>query len=1469
MASVLQLFWDLVSIDPAVRNKAVLSLLSTLTEEQTAYVNQLRESGQWNTLLEQLRALHTRMDSKSALSKRGKHVDGGKSTDRERKDLEDTTEKELEELLDQMCASNVSYALKRLLRGLPSSREAARQGFAVALTELLSLLSFIPITHVLDSLTKHTDVTGSMNGQEEREMYFGRVFGVMSLVSSGRLAHVKGPPPTSNDEALVPCLAREGEFGQTKEKKKKKKKGPVDEDLPTELAARQSADSGTPSNDSDVAQATPNEVLRIATSVIEWSEKKVYLRESCYKVLVDLCTELSNTPNGKSLLESVARAIFASTYPSSDDSPAATKSPYDSPEDLWFACHLEDLDVSIPHIPSPVLSRTALSKIVEALKASSHTHPKLHSVWEVVLRKSIEGDVKGGKGVGFKEFWKAAVQDRLLASSSHVHKYLALQCVVLVLPLLATRSPEQIAFIISPILIRTLVNNLSDKKTLLNKICGVVCNKLTEIVTGQKPEPVAKGRKDKAQAELPEGAEPVPVPVPLPNSNLGLSVLVTILNIGEQGMQFDRITGTKTLESILQGLDTKGITGYIKYLCESFVDLSKGGPGQIGTAAGEGAEAQGGVRSARSIESHRQWCVDQLFHLVKMRHRLGKVTPVDEREMVEGVMRFVFLNGFVKTTDETGKLKSKLGKEALVLVEEALTYSKCLPALTEATRAICRARFWAILGDAFSGSSELLSRHYRDAIGRRFLPRLIAAARVKTASGDFNGLTEPVPPRETFTTANERLLQYPTFAVTIAKQTEKLSPHLVFARPLPDALVAARNKAWGTANLISKRCDTELAGAEISKETRELIGQLKSIELMFIFLGLQCYSASTMIDESSENGQERANDGEGLLIGEEQLLDDIKELQDCYQRIDVGLFPKEKKALKRKASSVIHELAGEDSSDPSPVDVLVDLLVSFLSKPSALLRQIVEIVFRSVSVMKGGLTKKATTVLLNIAENREDTEMEDVEDGEEAVSNDDTDKNSERSGENASSDDELDEVESSHDSEEDEDDDDDDDKAEEDDEERKPSPENELRNAIEKALRESGAGVSMDSDAESEDEEDWDDDQMEAFDAKLAEVFRERKNAKREKKDTHPRGIDFPVPLLRLAYSTATSEKEIHSKVTAIIKSRFGRAKEYPKVRPGLTDFTAQDLEAQLVEVMSLAKKSGGGREFGDCCAGTAVFIVKTWIGNFRDLDSQRIVHQDPEPKHKDKKLKFTSGSTEQAQYPLESSSEAIARIYGSVLSDYMMSKHGRFPLPVLEELIKRFPDIAWRAFASKLVVFMDYQSCSRDFDEDTKMRIISNARQFQITQAFALMEHLMKAQKDPATITAPTLSTLVSEIASAFQSTFRFLLAADKSKGLEAVFRQPRLRQVLGHLAGVVRRTRQTLGDKFHILWQVDEISGVLHEYWTEVQVVPLAKKQHEQKAKTGKAKPKDLPEKTQQWRAMKNSINAFYGALGLKPLQ
>jgi len=90
--------------------------------------------------------------------------------------------------------------LSRLFRGLCSGRKAARLGFSVALTELLSQLSSEPsigeelsASAIVDILESQTVPEGGTSRQDERDHYFGRVFAADAVLKSGML--LKKPHP--------------------------------------------------------------------------------------------------------------------------------------------------------------------------------------------------------------------------------------------------------------------------------------------------------------------------------------------------------------------------------------------------------------------------------------------------------------------------------------------------------------------------------------------------------------------------------------------------------------------------------------------------------------------------------------------------------------------------------------------------------------------------------------------------------------------------------------------------------------------------------------------------------------------------------------------------------------------------------------------------------------------------------------------------------------------------------------------------------------------------------------------------------------------------------------------------------------------------------------------------------------------------------------------------------------------------
>ncbi|KAJ3013072.1 UNVERIFIED_CONTAM: DNA-directed DNA polymerase [Siphonaria sp. JEL0065] len=140
-SGTLQLYWDLASLDAKVRLEAAQKLGATLKDI---------------------------LDSAMIAS---------------------TTETPVtKETLDACFPTEIVYALKRLIRGLSSSRDGARLGFTLALANLLSLLKDFPnftVGLVLDLVESLNPLSSNTKGQEERELYFARIFGLHGVVESG------------------------------------------------------------------------------------------------------------------------------------------------------------------------------------------------------------------------------------------------------------------------------------------------------------------------------------------------------------------------------------------------------------------------------------------------------------------------------------------------------------------------------------------------------------------------------------------------------------------------------------------------------------------------------------------------------------------------------------------------------------------------------------------------------------------------------------------------------------------------------------------------------------------------------------------------------------------------------------------------------------------------------------------------------------------------------------------------------------------------------------------------------------------------------------------------------------------------------------------------------------------------------------------------------------------------------------
>ncbi|KAI6701570.1 hypothetical protein NL676_015894 [Syzygium grande] len=143
----ISVFGDLASADASVREAAVETLVTELRAVQKAY-DELEEK---------------------------ELVDIGAKLEAEKDDgLKD-------------CAPSVKYAVRRLIRGVSSSRECARQGFSLGLTLLASTVPTIRVESLLKLSVDLLEVSSSMKGQEVRDCLLGRLFAYGALARSGRL----------------------------------------------------------------------------------------------------------------------------------------------------------------------------------------------------------------------------------------------------------------------------------------------------------------------------------------------------------------------------------------------------------------------------------------------------------------------------------------------------------------------------------------------------------------------------------------------------------------------------------------------------------------------------------------------------------------------------------------------------------------------------------------------------------------------------------------------------------------------------------------------------------------------------------------------------------------------------------------------------------------------------------------------------------------------------------------------------------------------------------------------------------------------------------------------------------------------------------------------------------------------------------------------------------------------------------
>lgn len=125
-SNVLPFFWDLASSSKSTRIKASADLVLSLENFQSTYLASKQDTPNGHAEEED--------EESDSDAESGEEIDA--SDDEEDEAVNREEARALDRQLSTQNVEDVVYSVKRLVRGLASSRESSRLGFAVALTEV-------------------------------------------------------------------------------------------------------------------------------------------------------------------------------------------------------------------------------------------------------------------------------------------------------------------------------------------------------------------------------------------------------------------------------------------------------------------------------------------------------------------------------------------------------------------------------------------------------------------------------------------------------------------------------------------------------------------------------------------------------------------------------------------------------------------------------------------------------------------------------------------------------------------------------------------------------------------------------------------------------------------------------------------------------------------------------------------------------------------------------------------------------------------------------------------------------------------------------------------------------------------------------------------------------------------------------------------------------------------------------------
>ncbi|VAI43275.1 myb-binding protein 1A-like protein [Triticum dicoccoides] len=412
----MNVFKDLASPEASLREAAAEALVAELRDVQRAY------------------------EKEKAAREEGEEEEAGE------RDGPSQMEAEKEDGLDN-CAPAVRYAIRRLIRGISSSREFARQGFALGLAAVLQSIKAVSVEAVMKLIPTLLEYSASMKGPEAKDNLLGRLFGFGSLARSGRV------------------------LGQWK----RDKSSPILRDFVTE--------------------------------VVQLGNKKRYLTEPAVALILDLTRKLPDEAIFSEVLDTPCVQDWFNRAANVGD-PDALFLALKFQERTNVQREIFGKLLPYPFSLDNFFTEEHLLSLAACFKESAFCLPRIHSIWHVITdmlireeasqsdnntssskkhKKSKKGSSSEDSKKNLRNFCEVIIERSLLLSS-HDRKHLAFNIIIDLLPRL---SPSSIQVILSSKVVLGLMDILSNASSWLYNAGQHFLKELVSLVSNDNDRCVA------------------------------------------------------------------------------------------------------------------------------------------------------------------------------------------------------------------------------------------------------------------------------------------------------------------------------------------------------------------------------------------------------------------------------------------------------------------------------------------------------------------------------------------------------------------------------------------------------------------------------------------------------------------------------------------------------------------------------------------------------------------------------------------------------------------------------------------------------------------------------------------------------------------------------------------------------------------------------------------------------------------